>query len=154
MPPAKKSSARSRRSQTFKQPAALKRLNKSIDTAEQALAELRQHAGRDVSKGARDLYKNLGKFVTTARRDSGKFAKALERDFAQAQKKLAQAATSGSSRSSSTRSRGSSSRSRASSTGSRASSSRSRSSSSRSRSAAGRSGRSRTTRTSSRRKTS
>jgi hypothetical protein len=53
------------------------------------LAELRKDTGREVGQGARDLYKDLRTFVTSARRDSGKLAKALQRDFEQAQKRLA-----------------------------------------------------------------
>src|SRR5579859_5739164 len=94
MPPAKKpaasrsrSSATTSRSRTsaFKEPAALRRLNTSIEAAEKALADLRTHAGRDVSQTARQLYKDIGTFVKSARRDSGKFAKALKSDFDQAQ---------------------------------------------------------------------
>lgn len=85
MPPAKQPAARSR---TFKEPAALKRFNRSIAAAEQALAELGKHTGRDVEQGARDLYKDLRTFVSSARRDSGKLARALRRDFEQTQKRL------------------------------------------------------------------
>ena len=90
MPPAKKPTSPSTRPPAaFKEPAALKRLNKSLDSAQEALAELREHTGRDVSQGARDLYKDLRSFVTSARRDAGKLTKALQRDFQQAQKQLA-----------------------------------------------------------------
>ena len=51
--------------------------------------ELRKDTGRDVGQGASDLYKDLRTFVSSARRDSGKLAKALQRDFEQAQKRLA-----------------------------------------------------------------
>jgi hypothetical protein len=102
MPQSKKSSSPARAGitspararTTFKEPAALKRLNSSLDTAQQALVELRKDTGRDVGKGAQDLYNDLRKFVTSARRDSNKLAKALQRDFEQAQKQLAKAATS------------------------------------------------------------
>ena len=90
MPPAKKPAPSSvRRDAAFKEPAALKRLNRSLDAAQEALAELRKDTGRDVGQGARDLYKDLRAFVTSARRDSGKLTKALQRDFEQAQKRLA-----------------------------------------------------------------
>ena len=93
MPPAKKPTPSSPRTRAaFKEPAALKRLNRSLDTAQEALAELRKDTGRDVGQGARDLYKDLRTFVTSARRDSGKLAKALQRDFEQAEKRLAGAA--------------------------------------------------------------
>jgi hypothetical protein len=89
MPPAKNSTLRS---STFKEPAALKWLSSSLDTAQQALVELRQDTGRDLSQGARDLHKDLRGFISSARRDAGKLAKALQRDFDQTQKQLAQAA--------------------------------------------------------------
>jgi DNA-binding SARP family transcriptional activator len=92
MPPAKRStSTRARRSSAFKPPAALANLNKSIDSAEKALAQLSKHGG---SQSARDVYKGLKKFVTTARRDSGKFAKAIQRDVEQAQKTVAKSSRS------------------------------------------------------------
>ena len=87
MPPAKNSTSRS---STFREPAALKWLSSSLDTAQQALVELREDTGRDVSQGARDLHKDLRAFISSARRDAGKLAKALQRDFDQAQKQLAQ----------------------------------------------------------------
>ena len=87
MPPAKNSTSRS---STFKEPAALKWLSSSLDTAQQALVELREDTGRDLSQGARDLHKDLRAFISSARRDAGKLAKALQRDFDQAQKQLAQ----------------------------------------------------------------
>ena len=90
MPPAKNSTSRSSRPGTFREPAALKWLSSSLDAAEQALVELREHAGRDVSQAARDLHKDLRAFISSARRDAGKLAKALQRDFDQAQKQLAQ----------------------------------------------------------------
>ena len=90
MPPAKKPAPSSPRTgAAFKEPAALERLNRSLDAAQEALAELRKDTGRDVGQGARDLYKDLRTFVSSARRDSGKLAKALQRDFEQAQKRLA-----------------------------------------------------------------
>ena len=90
MPPAKNSTSRS---STFKEPAALKWLSSSLDTAQQALLELREDTGRDVSQGARDLHKDLRAFISSARRDAGKLAKALQRDFDQAQKQLARRAS-------------------------------------------------------------
>lgn len=94
MPPAKKpASTRSRSRVAFKEPAALKRLNRSLDAAQEALVELRRDTGRDVGQGARDLYKDVRTFVSSARRDTGKLAKALQRDFEQAQKRLTAATT-------------------------------------------------------------
>src|SRR5450631_2461032 len=87
MPPAKNSTPRS---STYKEPAALKWLSSSLDTAQQALVELREDTGRDVSQGARDLHKDLRAFISSARRDAEKLAKALQRDFDHAQKQLAQ----------------------------------------------------------------
>ncbi len=90
MPPAKNSTSRSSRPDTFREPAALKWLSSSLDAAQQALVELREDAGRDVSQAARDLHKDLRAFISSARRDTGKLAKALQRDFEHAQKQLAQ----------------------------------------------------------------
>jgi hypothetical protein len=90
MPPAKSSTSRSLHPGTFKEPAALKWLSHSLDAAQQALVELRADAGRDLSHGARDLHKDLRTFISNARRDSEKLAKALQRDFEHAQKQLAQ----------------------------------------------------------------
>ena len=60
MPPAKKPTPSSPRTRAaFKEPAALNRLNRSLDAAQEALAELRKDTGRDVGHGARDLYKDL-----------------------------------------------------------------------------------------------
>ena len=87
MSPAKNSTSRS---SVFKEPAALKWLSSSLDTAQQALVELREDTGRDIGQGARDLHKDLRAFISSARRDAGKLAKALQRDFDQAQKQLAQ----------------------------------------------------------------
>jgi exonuclease VII small subunit len=151
MPQARRSTS-TRSSSRFKQPAALKRLTTSLDTAQKAIADLRKESRRDVGKGATDLYGDLRKFVGDARRDSNKLAKALQREFDQAQKQLAKAAqgkraTSGRSTSSrSTSKRGTSSRS----TSSRSTSSRSTSS----RSTSGRSTGRRTTTGGTRRSTS
>ncbi len=90
MPPAKTGTPRSSRPDTFREPAALKWLSSSLDAAQQALVELRADAGRDVSQGARDLHKDLRAFISSARRDTGKLAKALQRNFEHAQKQLAQ----------------------------------------------------------------
>jgi hypothetical protein len=75
MPPAKKPTPSAPRTRAaFKEPVALTRLNRSLDAAQEALAELRKDTGRDVGQGARDLYRDLRTFVTSARRDSGKAA--------------------------------------------------------------------------------
>ena len=137
MPQARKSSRSSSRrsssrSSTFKEPAALKRLNKSIGDAEKALKELRDHAGRGTASGTQGLYKGLGKFLSDARRDSTKFATAIKKDFEQAAKAAQQAAKSSaggrksrpSSRSSSSRSKSSGSSTRRKSTSSRSGSGR------------------------------
>lgn len=101
MPPAKKPVSQSllRSPVTFTEPAALKQLTtKSLDAAQEALAELRKGTGRDVGQGARDLYSDLRTFVSSARRDTGKLAKALQRDFTQAQKQLPRSTAAGSAR--------------------------------------------------------
>lgn len=125
MPQARRSTSTSRSSTTFKQPAALKRLTTSLDTAQKALTELTRGGGRDVSKGAKDISADLRKFVSDARRSSNKLGRALQRDFEQAQKQLTKAA-SGSTTGRSTSSRSTSRRSSSSrSTGSRSTSARS-----------------------------
>jgi len=107
MPQAKKPAARpSRPPAAFREPAALKRLSRSLDTAQDALAELRKDTGRDVGQAARDLYKNLRTFLSTASRDTGKLATALQRDFAQAQKRLGNPGPSSRHASASSRARG------------------------------------------------
>src|SRR6202035_4296642 len=84
MPPARKSTRSSlRKSAAFKEPAALKKLNQSLEAAQKALTELRQHAG---GKSSKSLHTGVGKFVSSAKRDSGKMTTALKRDFAEAQK--------------------------------------------------------------------
>jgi len=90
MPSAKKpATSASRARAASKEPVALKRLNSSLDAAQEALADLRKDTGRDVSQGARDLYKDLRTFISSARRDSSKLGKALARDLEQAEKRLA-----------------------------------------------------------------
>ena len=87
MPQARQSSrTSSRRSTSFKEPAALKRLNRSLEAAQKALGELRNHAGRSAPESTRNLHKGVGKFLSDARRDTGKFTTALKRDFDKAQK--------------------------------------------------------------------
>lgn len=98
MPAARKSKSSSSRTSRFKEPAALKRLNKSLDAAQQALTDLRKESGR----GAQDMYKDLRSFVSNARRDTGKLGKALAKDFDQAQKRV-KASTTSSSRSTGSR---------------------------------------------------
>lgn len=94
MPQAKRSSSTARSRTTFKPPAALKRLSTSLDTAHQALTELRKGSAREVGKGSSDLYADLRTFVGNARRDSNKLAKALQKEFEAAQKQLAKATPS------------------------------------------------------------
>ena len=94
MPQAKRSSSTARARTTFKPPAALKRLSTSLDTAHQALTELRKGSAREVGKGSSDLYADLRTFVGNARRDSNKLAKALQKEFEAAQKQLAKATPS------------------------------------------------------------
>lgn len=107
MPQARKSTrSSSRRGANFKEPAALKRLNQSLVSAQKALTELRTHTGRDAAAGTKTLYKGLGKFVSDARRDSTKFGSALRKDFEKAAKSAqtaAKTATGSARRSSSSR---------------------------------------------------
>jgi hypothetical protein len=87
MPQARKSArSSSRTAASFKEPAALKRLTRSLDAAQKSLEELRSHAGRDAAVNTRALHKGVGKFLSDARRDAGKFTTALKRDFDKAQK--------------------------------------------------------------------
>ncbi len=141
MPPARKSTrSSSRRGASFKEPAALKRLNQSLDSAQKALTELRKHTGREAAASTKTLYKGLGKFVTDARRDSGKFTTALKKDFEQAAKAAQNAAKRTTGRSTSTRSSSSrSSSSRASGASKRSSGSSTRASGSSTRRASSRS---------------
>jgi len=98
MPQARKSApSSSRRGTTFKEPAALKRLNQALDSAQKALTELGTHAGRNAAETTRALHKALGKFLADARRDTGKFTTAMKRDFEQAQKLAARTQRSGTS---------------------------------------------------------
>jgi hypothetical protein len=87
-------SVSSRARGAFKEPAALKRLNKALDEAQKALAELGAHGGRDVETATRALRKDVRGFLTSARRNSGKLGTALKRDFEQAQKQLTKATKS------------------------------------------------------------
>src|ERR1700730_7439400 len=90
MPQARKSTrSSSRSSAAFKEPAALKKLNQSLEAAQKALTELRQHAG---GKGSKSLHTGVGKLVSGAKRDSAKLTTALKREFAEAQKTAASAA--------------------------------------------------------------
>jgi hypothetical protein len=126
MPPARRSArSTSRRSAAFKEPAALKQLNKSLDSAQKALTELRKHAGRDAAKGTKSLHGDLRKFLSNAKRDSGKFSTALKRDFDQAQKAVASSAKSARSQTRRSSGRKSTSSARRSSASSRTSSARS-----------------------------
>jgi hypothetical protein len=100
MPPARKSSrSSSRRSSTFKEPAAVKRLSRSLEAAQKAVGELRSHAGRDAGAATRSLHQDLRKFISDATRDSRKLTTQLKRDFDRAQKTaqrtLAQSSQSG-----------------------------------------------------------
>jgi hypothetical protein len=95
MPQARKPAPRpSRPPAAFREPTALKQLSRPLDAAQDALAELRKDTGRDVGQGARDLYKDVRTFVSSARRDTGRLAKTLQCDFAQAQKRLGTTRTS------------------------------------------------------------
>ena len=100
MPTPKKTTSRrstsrrttTRRRVSAKEPAAIKRLNKSLDGAESALVALR----KDVQSGAGDAYKNLRQLVRNARRDSGKLSKAIQKDLEEAAKAVRSRAGGGS----------------------------------------------------------
>jgi hypothetical protein len=97
MPPARKSTrSSSRRSSAFKEPAAVKQLTRSLETAQKALTELGKQGSRDAGAATRSLQQDLRKFLRDAKRDTGKLTTALRRDFDQAQKTLrAQSSQSG-----------------------------------------------------------
>ena len=119
MPQAKKSTRtrssssaqRSSRTPAFKEPAALKRLTKSLESAQDALGDLRKDVGRDAGTATRDLQKQLRTALTGSRRDIGKLVRALQRDFDRAQTKLAQGGGRSTTRAPSTRGRSASTRS-------------------------------------------
>jgi hypothetical protein len=92
----RRSSASSRKS--FKEPTAVNRLNRSLEAAQKAINDLRKQGGRDTGAATRSLQQDLRKFVTDAKRHSGKLSTALKRDFEQAQKTLAGGQSSGSGR--------------------------------------------------------
>ena len=89
--PASRGGKTARKRPATGEPAAVARLNKSLEAAQDALAALRNDVSKDVSTGARDLYKDVQKFVKDARRDSGKLGKALQRDIDKAQKRMSPA---------------------------------------------------------------
>src|SRR5581483_11938392 len=95
MPQARKSAARSsaRKSAAFKEPAAIARLNRSLEAAQKAVTELTKHTGRNAGKTTKSLHKDVRQFVANAKRDTGKFSVALKRDFDQAQKTVAKASS-------------------------------------------------------------
>ncbi len=113
MPQARKSArSTSRASATYKEPAALKRLNTSLDSAQKALRDLQTQAGHNAAVSTRALHKGLGKFLSDARRDAGKFTTALKRDFDAAQKAAKKAGASATGGRSTSRSTGRSTASR------------------------------------------
>jgi hypothetical protein len=99
MPPAKKPASRasraaniakaSRPSVPFREPAALKRLGKSIDAAHDALAALRASAPSGHTRDVRALHKDLRTVLESARSSAGKLTSTLQTEFDQAQKRLA-----------------------------------------------------------------
>ena len=99
MPPVKKAAPRrrtatrttrrrtaTRKASAANEPAALRRLNKSLDEAQDALTALRKDVNRDVSARARGLQKVVEKLVNGARRDGRRLGSAIQRDLAQAQR--------------------------------------------------------------------
>ena len=93
MPPAKRSTTKrrtttrkkpaARKSPASKEPAAVARLNKALDSAQDALNTLRKDLSKGAGSSAKGLYKDLEKRVRDVRRDSGKFGKALQKDLEQ-----------------------------------------------------------------------
>ena len=101
MPPAKRSTTKrrtttrkkptARKSPASKEPAAVARLNKSLDAVQDALTALRKDLTKDVGSSAKGMYKDLEKRIRDVRRDSGKLGKALQKDLEKFQKQLAPA---------------------------------------------------------------
>ena len=81
-----------RKSSSSKEPAAVARLNKALDTAQDALNALRKDLSKGAGSSAKGLYKDLEKRVRDVRRDTGKLGKALQKDLEKLQKQLADAA--------------------------------------------------------------
>lgn len=75
-----------------KPPAALGRLTKSLDAAQEALGALGSDVGSGVSTTARGLYRDLQKAVKNAQSNSTKLGRTLEKDLRDAQKKVSAAA--------------------------------------------------------------
>ncbi len=71
----------------FKAPPALARLAKSIQAAEDALAQLGKTGSVAGSRTSRDLQREVRKFLVSARRDTKKLGGAMKRDFDSAQRK-------------------------------------------------------------------
>lgn len=78
MPQAKRSST----ARTARPPRALNRLEKSIDSAQVALKDLRAELGR----GGRDLVKDLDKTLTDARKNARSLSKTVIKDLDKLQK--------------------------------------------------------------------
>ena len=102
MPPAKRSTTKrrtttrkkptARKSPASKEPAAVARLNKALDSAQDALNALRKDLSKGAGSSAKGLYKDLEKRVRDVRRDTGKLGKAFQKDLEKLQKQLADAA--------------------------------------------------------------
>jgi hypothetical protein len=90
----KSSTARGRRSSVTESPS-IKRLNKSLDSVQDALTALRKDVSKDVSTGAKGLYRDLEKFVRDARRNSGRLSTALQKDVERLQRQLKASAKGG-----------------------------------------------------------
>jgi hypothetical protein len=112
MPPAKRSTSRRRtttrkssgarksstargKSSSVTESASIKRLNKSLDSVQDALTALRKDVSKDVSTGAKGLYRDLEKFVRDARRNSGRLSTALQKDVERLQRQLKAGARGG-----------------------------------------------------------
>jgi uncharacterized protein YoxC len=83
-----------RKPSAAKEPAALRRLNKALDEAQDALKALR----KEVGSGARGIHKDVDKFVKDARREGRKLGTTIRREAEQAQKRIASAGRTGSRR--------------------------------------------------------
>jgi hypothetical protein len=83
-PPAAQQKPRATPEQAGRMEAGLERLEASLDAAQDAAKALR----RDVSRGSRDIAKNVETMLAATRKDTTKLAKAVRRDLADLQKAM------------------------------------------------------------------
>lgn len=84
MAPAAQQKPRASSEQAGRMEAGLERLEASLDAAQDAAKALR----RDVSRGSRDIAKNVEAMLAGTRKDAAKLAKAVRRDLTDLQKAM------------------------------------------------------------------